>query len=73
MAQAAALWETLKIDIALAESQRLLSSILAYIDGGINKKSLCERSGVSATLVVKLGKGGKANIDKTYCFEDVLP
>ena len=33
------------------------------IDRGINKKALREMSGVSATSVAKLGKGGNVNTD----------
>jgi DNA-binding Xre family transcriptional regulator len=33
------------------------------IDRGINKKTLREMSGVSATSVAKLGKGGNVNTD----------
>lgn len=33
------------------------------IDRGINKKTLCEMSGISATSVAKLGKGGNVNTD----------
>ena len=33
------------------------------IDRGINKKTLREMSGISATSVAKLGKGGNVNTD----------
>lgn len=33
------------------------------IDRGINKKALREMSGISATSVAKLGKGGNVNTD----------
>ena len=33
------------------------------IDRGINKKTLREMSGISATSVAKLGKGGNVNAD----------
>lgn len=33
------------------------------IDRGINKKKLREMSGISATSVAKLGKGGNVNTD----------
>lgn len=33
------------------------------IDRGINKKTLREKSGISATSVAKLGKGGNINTD----------
>jgi putative transcriptional regulator len=33
------------------------------IDRGINKKNLREMSGISATSVAKLGKGGNVNTD----------
>lgn len=33
------------------------------IDRGINKKTLREMSGISATSVAKTGKGGNANTD----------
>lgn len=33
------------------------------IDRGINKKTLREMSGISATSIAKLGKGGNVNTD----------
>jgi DNA-binding Xre family transcriptional regulator len=33
------------------------------IDKGINKKTLCEMSGISATSVAKLGNGGNVNTE----------
>ena len=42
-------------------SYNKLSKLL--IDRGINKKTLREMSGISATSVAKLGKGGNVNTD----------
>lgn len=42
------------------------------IDRGINKKSLREMSGISATSVAKLGKGGNVNTDVLLRICDAL-
>ena len=42
------------------------------IDRGINKKTLREMSGISATSVAKLGKGGNVNTDVLLRICDAL-
>lgn len=42
------------------------------IDKGINKKTLREMSGISATSVAKLGKGGNVNTDVLLRICDAL-
>ena len=42
------------------------------IDRGINKKTLRELSGISATSVAKLGKGGNVNTDVLLRICDAL-
>ncbi|MGN0480683.1 MAG: helix-turn-helix domain-containing protein [Lachnospiraceae bacterium] len=42
------------------------------IDRGINKKALREMSGISATSVAKLGKGGNVNTDVLLRICDAL-
>lgn len=42
------------------------------IDKGINKKALREMSGISATSVAKLGKGGNVNTDVLLRICDAL-
>ena len=42
------------------------------IDRGINKKTLREMSGISATSVAKLGKGGNVNTDLLLRICDAL-
>ena len=42
------------------------------IDRGINKKTLREMSGISATSVAKLGKGGTVNTDVLLRICDAL-
>ncbi len=42
------------------------------IDRGINKKTLRETSGISATSVAKLGKGGNVNTDVLLRICDAL-
>lgn len=42
------------------------------IDRGINKKTLREMSGISATSVAKLGKGGNVNTDVMLRICDAL-
>ena len=42
------------------------------IDRGINKKTLREMSGISATSVAKLGKGGNVNTDVLLGICDAL-
>lgn len=42
------------------------------IDRGINKKNLREMSGISATSVAKLGKGGNVNTDVLLRICDAL-
>lgn len=42
------------------------------IDRGINKKTLREMSGISATSIAKLGKGGNVNTDVLLRICDAL-
>ena len=42
------------------------------IDRGINKKTLSEKSGISATSVAKLGKGSNVNTDVLLRICDAL-